>query len=183
MQLNFELESDFFWVAKTKLPFWAGFQGGTAPADSAEPPAPSNGSVDIVFAPEDRDTSPMTTAELQLVRWFLDNQDEVSQIVLEAILSVYPDLQQSYGYEDQDKQTYMPDISEPDQLRNLISLHDVHIHQIQRDDMPYIGFEMNCSWDPDHGLGVLMNGTQPVQLGNAEVAFTLSLAQDDLNNA
>ena len=173
MQLNFELESDFFWTAKTKLPFWSGFQ-----SDMNE--APSDGSVDIVFAPEDRDTSPMTGDEYQLVLWFIDHQDEVSQIVLDAIFSVYPDLQQAYGYDEKDKQQYMPDISCSDDLKKLICLHDVHIHQVERDDMPYIGFEMKCSWDPEHGLGVLMNGTQPVQLGNADVAFTLALAQEDL---
>jgi hypothetical protein len=55
----------------------------------------------------------------------------------------------------------------------------VNVHQVQKDGIPYVGFEFACTWDEEHGLGVLMHGTRTVEIGGADTAFLLWLAEVD----
>jgi len=37
---------------------------------------------------------------------------------------------------------------------------------VEKDGIPYVGFEFGCTWDEEHGLGVLMHGTRTVEIGD-----------------
>lgn len=73
----------------------------------------------------------------------------------------------------------MPDIRTADDLHSLIGLSSVNVHQVQKDGIPYTGFEFSCTWDEEHGLGVLMHGTRTVQIGGADTAILLWIAEED----
>lgn len=73
----------------------------------------------------------------------------------------------------------MPDVSSGEDFRRLIGLHIVHVHQLLKEGIPYIGFEFGCTWDGEHGLGILMHGTRVVEVGDADTAFTLWIAEED----
>jgi hypothetical protein len=55
----------------------------------------------------------------------------------------------------------------------------VHLHPIKRADLPYLGFELGCTWDEEHGLGVLMHGTRAVAVGGSDTALLLWIAEED----
>ena len=55
----------------------------------------------------------------------------------------------------------------------------VNVHPIQHQGLPYAGFEFGCTWDDEHGLGVLMHGTRVVKIGGADTAILLWLAKQD----
>jgi hypothetical protein len=96
-----------------------------------------------------------------------------------SLLKAYPALQEDYGYTEEEKSRYMPNVKSQDDFRNLIGLHSVNVHPLQKDGMPYIGFEFGCTWDPEHGLGVLMNGNRVVEIGGADTAILLWIAEND----
>ena len=73
----------------------------------------------------------------------------------------------------------MLNVKSQDDFRNLIGLHSVNVHPLQKDGMPYIGFELGCTWDPEHGLGVLMHGNRVVEIGGADTAILLWIAEKD----
>ena len=53
-------------------------------------------------------------------------------------------------------------------FRSLIGLYNVNIHPLVEDGpSPYLGYEFGCSWDVEHGLGVLMHGLRVVEVGGA----------------
>jgi hypothetical protein len=62
-------------------------------------------------------------------------------------------------------------------LKSLVGLHTVNVHQITRDGLPYIGYEFGCNWEEEHGLGALMHGTTVVQIGGADTALLLWIAK------
>ena len=64
-------------------------------------------------------------------------------------------------------------------MRALIGLSSINVHQVQKDGVPYVGFEFGCTWDEEHGLGVLMHGTRTVEIGGADTAITLWIAEKD----
>ena len=103
----------------------------------------------------------------------------MSQALILSLLEKYPSLQEQYGYSGNEKAELMPDIKSADDLRALIGLSSVNIHQVQKDGIPYVGFEFGCTWDDEHGLGVLMHGTRTVEIGGADTAVLLWIAKQD----
>lgn len=61
----------------------------------------------------------------------------------------------------------------------MSGLHNVHVLQLQKDGIPYVGYEFGCTWDEGHGLGVLMYGTRVVEVGDAQTSFTRWIAGQD----
>ncbi len=179
MNLKFELENDLFWKTETVLPFWRGFQSRRGPYGAQDSESPSDGTVEIVFAPEGCDTSALKIDEVALVEWFLENVPQISEALLFSVFEAYPTLQKKYGYSDQELDAFMPDIEHTSDLQNYIGLHLVFIHPITKNGIPYIGFEFGCTWDPEHGLGVLMHGTRTIDIGGADTAFLLWIAEKD----
>ena len=169
-------EHGFRWIATATLPSWRGYRrcGGDAAGAGA-----SDGAVVVVFAPEGRGAAPPTGPEQALCRWLVDNEAAVSRAVKAAVFERYAALQAAYGHTGRQKAAAMPDLSSADDLARLIGLHAVNVHQIVRDDVPYLGFEFCCAWDEEHGLGVLMHGTRAVEVGDADTAILLWIAERD----
>ena len=177
--LDFQLDQVGCWTTKAQLPSWVGFQTRDGPYGSLSSDDPSDGIVTVAFAPEGRDESPLTEQERASVQWLVDHEAEVTSAVLEGLLTEYPRLQELYGYEGTERETYMPDVSSTEDFRQMIGLHEVHVHQVLKGGLPYVGFEFGCIWDGEHGLGVLMHGTRVVEVGDAQTALTLWIAQRD----
>ena len=174
--LDFQLDQFSFWAAKAQLPSWAGFQTRDGPYGSINSDSPSDGFVTIVLG---RDKSPLTDQERASAQWLLDHEAEVASAVLQGLLAEYPRLQGLYGYEGAERDEYMPDVSSAKDFRQLIGLHNVHVLSLQKEGVPYIGYEFGCMWDDEHGLGVLMHGARVVEVGDASTAFTLWIAERD----
>lgn len=177
--MEFELEYGLFWVAKSILPSWEGYLDRSGAYGGPGQQTVSQGKVDIVFAPEGRDTSPLTAEELALVQWFIDNELMVSATVKKAILAGYAELQRSFDFEPDEAADYMPNAVTEEDFKPLIGLYAVNVHQLSKDGVPYLGFEFGCTWDDEHGLGVLMHGTRLIELGDGDTARLLWIAQKD----
>jgi hypothetical protein len=173
---QFSLQDNLWWTARTRLASWAGFQerGGAYGAKSSN--QASDGSVTVRFAPEGRGCDPLASNEQALICWFFEHEVEVSESLQKALVDAYPELREQYGY-DSDGETDLPVVRSVEDLKTVIGLHSVNIHQVYRDELPYIGFEFGCNWEEEHGLGVLMHGTQVVEIGGADTAILLWLAK------
>jgi hypothetical protein len=174
---------DHCWVSTAKFPDWAGFQNRTGHYGSSGSRNPSDGTIRIVFAPEGRGEEELNAGEHRLIDQFITDEPEISSSVLAYLVDEYPRLQEQYGYKGRDKKELMPDVLVETDLRRLIGLHTVHIHQISKNGIPYAGFEFGCTWDEEHGLGILMHGTRPVRIGGADTAFLLWIAERDAGHA
>jgi len=165
---------DYFWISKTKLKSWEGFK--TFRAGSRRP---SDGTVQIVFAPEGRGGDELDTGELRLIDQFVKNEPEISKSALAYLAREYPKLQSQYCYSGTEKKEKMPDVRREADLRSLVCLHTLNIHQIADTGAPYVGYQFHCTWDEEHGLGILMHGTRPVEVGGADTAILLWVARKD----
>lgn len=176
---QFSLEDDLLWTAAILLPPWRGFQSRKGAYGAQDSAVPSGGQVRIVFAPEGRGNEPLTNSEMSAIRWVIEHEASISNALLSSLLKEYPSLQTQYGYSGAEQAKLMPDIQSVRDLRALIGLSSINIHQVQKDGIPYVGFEFGCTWDEEHGLGVLMHGTRTVQIGGADTAILLWIAEED----
>jgi hypothetical protein len=167
----------YSWKATVSLPSWTGFQSRGGYYGALDKAAASDGTVNIVFAPEARDDSPLRENEVQLVRWAIQHAPEMQHELLARLLSEYPSLRRKYASFVEPAQ--MPPVRTADDFRSLIGLHSMNVHQLEKDGLPYVGFELGCTWDDEHGLGVLMHGTRVVRIGGADTAILLWMATND----
>ncbi len=168
-----------FQTAQARFASWAGFLDRSGRYGGPGPGGHSDGSVEIVFAPEGRDTSPLSAEELALVQWFLDHEPQISAAVKAAVVKHYADLQSSGDFSAEEKRALLPVLSSPDDLRQRIGLYAINIHQTDNAGTPYAGFEFGCTWDDEHGLGVLMHGARLVAIGSGDCAHLLWIAEAD----
>lgn len=176
---EFSREHSRLWTATVVFPSWRGFQSRQGGYGTQDRDTPSDGRVKIVFAPEGRGKDPLTDSEMSSVCWVIDHEASISSALLASLLKEYPSLQKEYGYSGAQKDQRMPDIKSVEHFRDLIGLHAVNIHQVQKDGIPYVGFEFGCTWDEEQGLGVLMHGTRTVEIGGADTAILLWIAKED----
>jgi hypothetical protein len=176
---EFDLEHNLFWTTTVLLPSWKGFQSRKGPYASQDSTIPSDGLIRIIFAPEGRGTEPLTDLEMSAVRWAIENEASLSKALLTSLINEYPKLQKQYGYSGKEKVELMPDVKSVEDLRKLIGLSSVNVHQVQKDGIPYVGFEFGCIWDEESGLGILMHGTRTVEIGDADTAGLLWIAKED----
>lgn len=174
---------DDCWTASIHLKRWAGFRACDQVFARLGEGLVSDGATTLVFAPEGRDNSPLTDAERDLVDRFLAQEEAVSAAVQIAILNAYPALQDDYDYDEEERATCMPEVKTIDDLKPLIGLKNIYLHQMEKDGLPYAGYELQCTWDDEHGLGVLMHGCRCVETGGVDTAITLWIAEKDAQEA
>ena len=96
-----------------------------------------------------------------------------------AVFKAYGELRESGDFSPQEAEELLPMLTTPGDLQQLIGLYVVNVHQIAKDGIPYLGFEFGCTWDQEHGLGVLMHGTRVVAVGGNDTAGLLWIAKQD----
>lgn len=174
--------NNYAWSGEVVLPSWAGFQPRRGSYGSVSAEAKSDGTVSLSVAPEDLNLpthpNPEQSRAFQLL---LDSEATVSESVLNAIYSNYSGMRRSYGYDEEEAKEIMPEIKSAKQLRRLIGLSSIHILDVAKDGIAYIGFEFGCTWDEEHGLGVMTHRERVVEVGGADTSFLEWIAENDAN--
>jgi len=120
------------------------------------------------FLDEDgEETDEPSQAQSDALEFLKQNQEEILTGILAEILKNYPKWQKIYDYPSETKSDFMPDICTPQELSELLELQNIYI----LGDTAKIGFEFSCSWDMEHGLGVMTRKGKVVKIGEAEMAF------------
>ncbi|MCC9071000.1 hypothetical protein LNQ49_05250 [Flavobacterium sp. F-65] len=112
-----------------------------------------------------------TTEHDNGIQYLQNNQTKILESILSELLNKYPKLQEIYDYSDEDKQDFMPDISQIKDFADLLSPSTIYITSEFKDNIPHIGYLFYCSWDSEHGLGVMTHKNQIIKIGGAETAF------------
>lgn len=176
--MKLSVNDDLWWGSKLRLPSWSGYQSRNGPYGSVDKPDPSDGMVAFIFAPEGRGLEPLSKQELRLVSWFEQHEPTVSDAVKAAIIE-WCSPESAERATKFDFGGDFPIIRNDQDLRDSVGLYAVNVHQVDVDGVPYVGYEFGCNWEDEHGLGVLMHGTRVVDVGFADTAILLWIAEAD----
>lgn len=113
--------------------------------------------------------------------YVIENQAEIAEAILAALLREYPDMQENYGYDGEEKAELMPDATDIGELAKLLSPNSVIVHPVELDGLSYIGYEFGCTWDEEHAFGAMLHGTRVAEIGGADTAILTWIAQKDLD--
>jgi hypothetical protein len=164
----------FAWKGRVHLEAWKGFARREELADefmtyrfSAEP----DGDLVLDLSPEDIHQSSFTPTHAQACafQYLLDNQQSIRDAALNGIFSVYDDWRENYDGPPEN----IPELSNSGDLTRLISPSTVHVLANEKDGFAYVGIGFSCKWDEEHALGVLTHKGRVVDVGEADIAFTV----------
>jgi hypothetical protein len=113
------------------------------------------------------------------VDYIKTNQTKILTTILLEVLKHYPKWQEKYGYDEDDEKDIMPNISTINDFANLIMPKRIHILSVYSDDFPYIGYDFDCTWDDEHGLGIMMLKDKIVKIGGGDISFLNWVAEED----
>jgi hypothetical protein len=179
------------WTARVILASWQRFQpaydSDATPRRRRKAADPAELSVSLPEELTDDDVRAVPSPEQAAAfRHLLNAEAEVQAAVLRAVLGAYSDLRESYAFwgddeveEEEIRAKLAPFVRHPEEFAGLIGLRAVHILPVAKAGVASVGFEFDCTWDGEHGLGVLTHKRRVIEVGEADTAFEQESAKRD----
>jgi hypothetical protein len=181
-----------FWTGRVVLSSWRGFQSRLGPYASKSPTTESDGTVRLsVETPEGVAERPPSHEQANAMRYLLEHEEVICNAVVAAIFEEYPAIRRRLLDAGLIDEYEMPDLERLEQLKSHIGLSAVHVLRVVKGDSAYVGFELGCTWDEEHGLGVMMHQGRIVELpdmgigkvNGAELASEDWMAEADVQSS
>jgi len=174
------VKAEFGYEGTIKLESWAGFQSRNGGYGSISSSTDSDGSCRLATGGDMADNNPeIKDFHIKAYEFTIKNQELIKNMILEYLLKEYKGLQAEYGYDDE-KEQYMPDVSDINGFTKLIGLSNVHLLNVQKEGVGYVGYEFGCTWDEEHGFGVMTHKDRIVSFGGADSSFLTWIARKDM---
>ena len=114
--------------------------------------------------------------------YLVSNQKKVLDIILNNLIEKYPELQDEYGYDENELEEFMPNIYDINAFKSMLTPKRVYILNVENEGIAYMGFHFACTWDEEHDFGVMMHKERIVKMGYSECAFLTWIAEEDKCN-
>jgi hypothetical protein len=101
------------------------------------------------------------------LNWVIQNSSAIREAAIDAIFNyVHETLLGEYRLDDPD----LRKIKRKEKLKKAIDPSYLHLFPHSKEDVPYFALEFECSWDPEHGCGVMFWGNNVVEVGVSDTA-------------
>jgi hypothetical protein len=119
----------------------------------------------------------VTYIHKQGYNYLISKQQDILNIIFKELYQYYLIWQKEYDMEI--NEAIMPDISSITELKSLLYPEKIFIMNVDIQEMPYIGVQFKCSWDDEHGIGVMIFKDRIVKVGGSDIAFMNWIAEED----
>jgi hypothetical protein len=165
------------WTGTDTFKAWAGFRaGGRA----------SSGRLDVTVVREmgddDDEDAPPAAEQVAAYKHFRQNERAIREAVLKAVFAEFTKLKRRGAFDDIDEDEGAADLARVKtaaDLKRVIEPQSVGVLDHAKAGQAFIGLGFACTWDDEHGLGVLLHKSRVVKVGDAEVAFNEHGAKRD----
>lgn len=155
------------------LDTWKEFQSRQGPYASQDKEERSDGQIKVTIEGIAIDyVKVCSPAQVAAIHYLVEQSENIKESLLNGLLNKFPSWKEIY-------EEYLPDISDINQFKDLIGLSYLHVLSAEKDGYAYIGFELGCTWDEEHGAGVMMHKDRVIEIGQADTSFDSWLAYDD----
>ncbi len=161
---------------------WNEFQSRQGDYNSIDKNEKSNGFAKLAVGGDMVIKNPEISIEhVNAYKYLIQNQENIKKNMLTELFNEYKSLKEEYGYNDEEALEYMPEIKDYNDFRHLIGLSTVHILNVFKENVAYVGYEFGCNWDEEHGLGILTHKDKIIKIGGIDTSFLTWIAEKDLN--
>lgn len=155
------------------LTAWKGFQSRQGFYGSKDNNETSNGLVKVFINGRQVDYVKTTTQEqINSLIFLQDNSEKIRDEILNALYKELPEIRDIY-------EDLVPEINSISDLKNFIGLSNIHVIESDKDGFAYIGYELGCDWDDEHGIGVMTHKDRVIEIGQADTSFNSWITYKD----
>lgn len=177
---NIGLVDDRF-EGKVSLPIWKDFQNRQGAYGSIDLTTKLNEQFAISIGGDMLVENPEITIEhVNAYQYLTSHSAQIQDSILQRLFSEYSNLQAEYGYDEDEAKEFMPDINNIDQFKKLIGLSEIHIMNVSKENIAYVGYQFGCTWDDEHGIGFMTHKHRIIDFGGADTSFLTWVAEEDL---
>ena len=118
------------------------------------------------------DGSPPTRSQEVAYLRFCEECEAVCESVVRAIFEYYRPMRDVFLTGDSARDSIaIPRLDSPEGLKDLIRLNRLRVLDSEGGE-GFLGFAFACSWEIEHGLGVLTRSTEVVEVGENSITWT-----------
>jgi hypothetical protein len=140
-----------------------------------------NGVYDLDIGGDMAEDNPVIAQEhIDAYNYAIQNQSSIRESIIRILMEKYPEMKSEYGYDQDEAEEFMPDVKNKEGFKDLIGLLRVHIMNVFKNGTAYTGYEFTCTWDEEHGFGVMMHKDNVVEMGGADMSFLTWVAEEDM---
>ncbi|MBD9396663.1 DUF6985 domain-containing protein [Pseudomonas sp. PDM11] len=126
-----------------------------------------------VFLTIPTDNGKIEEWQLTLANQFCEREESLKEIVYKSILAHYLNVADELRLRFGEKyQHLVPPVENVAQLKELLTPTGVYIGELEPTEEA-IGLLFECTWEEEHGLGVLINNWVIKEVSHQDVAFTI----------
>lgn len=147
------------------LSAWKGFEIRNGFYGSKDSDKKSDGTIKAHIIGESVDyVYVLSQSQFNAIKFLKENSEKVRDSLLNGLLADYSNTKDIY-------EDLMPEINTIADYKDNLGVAFIHVMDSDKDNHAYIGFELGCSWDDEHGVGVMMHKDRVVKIGLAEESF------------
>ncbi|GJD95512.1 DUF6985 domain-containing protein [Methylobacterium iners] len=110
-------------------------------------------------------------------RWLEHSEAELAESILKALVAHLPILRDRYDFLDADeRERVLPLDATPKTLRRHTRLRGITTQAVHS-ATPYFGIALDCAWDEEHGLGLVLCGTEVIEIGGTDMVSSEGTAE------
>lgn len=111
-------------------------------------------------------------SQWKALEYFNDNQAHVLNSICKGVFDKKAELIDIYDeYEEDEYGGYgIPDWKTPEDIARYISISSIYVLDDEKDSYAYVGYSGACSWDSEHGFGVMTHKDRVLIVGDWSVA-------------
>ncbi len=171
------------WKGKDVLAAWIGYY--TRDPDytdemNAEEKAKADGEFTFEFPrldEDDQNPRPPAPEQVAAYAYLKEHQIELRDKILERFLKLFHEARAVWLKDDPDLE--LPKLETIDDMKENILFQQFYMHPYAKDGVAYFGLSFACTWDPDHGAGVLFHKDRIIDIGQAEQGFRTEECEAD----
>ena len=99
------------------------------------------------------------------INYFIDNEERVLNAICEGVIRHSSTIRERYKALPD-----FPELNTIDDVKRNIVVETIHVLGEEKEGVGYLGFNCDCTWDDEHGMGILMHKDRCVDAGEVEIA-------------
>lgn len=165
-------EIEMLLEGKINLPAWSSYQITQGAYNSSDQNVSSKAIFKIIIDSQ-TESGPISILESQVaaIKYLQNNDERIKDVVIDSLFDIFPNLS-NYGEP-------LPEIENKAYFKDHIHLSNVLPLDAEKDGVAYIGLEFECTWEEEHGLGIMIHKDKVVDIGDAVSASDIWTAFKD----
>lgn len=120
-----------------------------------------------------KNEQPVAPHFLQIYAWeeFLKKYDSIHSSILNEALKYYISMRSTYVEMEREWIENMPEVSDTKEMEKMISLNYLCVSWPYDEMSVKISLSYSCSWEVEHGLGIVLENNNVKEVGAADCAI------------